>query len=167
MKREIYLTVAVVVLLSVAFFNRGGQTQVQDMPNMLDFRALSQMEETEEDFSTGMHFESSGIVVDSDSEVTMLLETAGEEVDMEIAPGLGVTSFTLSGLSPSTTYYLYTDDYRNLDVVTTDANGPLPSHWIPQKHTLSGSKHMQAHSLSTQSTEEIAELWEVTGIKPH
>jgi len=123
MKREIYLTVAVVVLLSVAFFNRGGQTQVQDMPNMLDFRALSQMEETEEDFSTGMHFESSGIVVDSDSEVTMLLEAAGEEVDLDIAPGLGLTSFTLSGLSPSTTYYLYTDNYHNLDVVTTDANG--------------------------------------------
>jgi len=125
MKKEIFLTVAVVLLLSVAFFNRGGQTQVQDMPNMLDLQALRQMEETEEG-STGTHFEdvNSGIAIDVSSAVTLFLETSETgDFSFAVQPSDGTKVFNVSGLTPDTTFYLYIDSYSNLQEVTTNASG--------------------------------------------
>jgi len=122
MKKFICLTGAVAVVLCVAFLIKGDQKQAQVAKDLLDVPSLTQLM-AEEGYLTGTHFESDGIVVDSDSELTMLLESRGGVASMEIEPGLGSTSFSLSGLNPSTTYYLYKDNYHNLDIVTTDTFG--------------------------------------------
>ena len=65
------------------------------------------------DFVTGTHFESSDtdVVVDTSVEVTMMLETTDQEVAMYIDQGAKSTTFTVSGMAPSTVYYLYKDSY--------------------------------------------------------
>jgi len=79
---------------------------------------------------TGTHFEVNNseylnIVLDSSETITLRLESVPEMVTMHIEPASDATStqITISGFSPSATYYKYEDDYHNLVEFTTDGKG--------------------------------------------
>ncbi len=82
---------------------------------------------------TGTHFEIEGnsfnadnITVDTNLVVTMRLQGVSDKVTFDISqPTTGTVTFTVSGLEPSTTYYLYEGDYTYYDVLQSDALGQL------------------------------------------
>ncbi len=65
------------------------------------------------------------ITLASTEMLNLMLESVPEMIilDLEAAAGGTSSEITLCGLQPSTTYYLYEDDYHNLVVFTTDQNG--------------------------------------------
>jgi len=65
------------------------------------------------------------VTVSSSETINLRVESIPEMVIMHIesASSAPSTSITLGGFLPQTTYYKYEDDYHNLEVFTTDANG--------------------------------------------
>jgi parallel beta-helix repeat protein len=79
---------------------------------------------------TGTYFEVNdsnylNITFQSSQPVHLRLESAPQMVIMDINAVGGVTStqITLGGFAPSTTYYMYEDNYHNKTAFATDANG--------------------------------------------
>lgn len=79
---------------------------------------------------TGTYFEVNdsnylNITFESSEPVHLMLQSAPQMVIMDINAAGDATStqITLGGFAPSTTYYMYEDNYHNKTALTTDANG--------------------------------------------
>ena len=93
--------------------------------SVFSMSALAQ--DAKEDFDdtlpTGTHFTSGSTTVDTSSVVTLELLFSGEELEFYVDSGSGIISFTLGGLTPSKTYYLYKNDYHDMTAFTANAQG--------------------------------------------
>ena len=74
---------------------------------------------------SGMHFESNGVTVDASGEITLLLVASEESVQLLVSAGQSNTILALAGLAPGASYYLYKDNFHNVEIVLTDVNGRL------------------------------------------
>ncbi|UCG17137.1 MAG: right-handed parallel beta-helix repeat-containing protein [Phycisphaerales bacterium] len=65
------------------------------------------------------------VTLQSTEPVELRLESVPEMIVIRIqaAEGAAATQITLDGLAPSTTYYMYQDDYHNLTTLLTDDSG--------------------------------------------
>jgi len=148
MKKIICALLLSFVLILLLFIGVGAQIDTLDSA-LIDSALISE-EENDPGVveGTGTHFEITdvgylNVVVDVSSEVTMTLEVVDGELEIWVEPSLGTKTFTVQALLASTTYYKYTDNYHNLETLTTDASG---STSFSVDTTNSGNVWFQLHN---------------------
>ena len=79
----------------------------------------------------GTLFQQGEITVLSEAEISLTFGAADQHfVDLTVSSTAASVSVMVSGLSPSTSYYVYLDDYSNLEEHTTDEDGSLPLSFL-------------------------------------
>lgn len=115
------------ILFLFAIFAFASIVKAQEIPNSQFLFKLPGVVE-----ATGIHFEITdssylNVIADSSEPIKLRMESIPEMITMMIEPpAFSITTstqITLSGFTPSTTYYKYQDDYHNLTEFTTDENG--------------------------------------------
>lgn len=112
-----------ILLITMMSFSVSGQMFSQD-----DLDLLEEEEFPELVSSTGTHFaitdpDSLNVVVDTSSPLTLELDVGSDSFELSIEANPGTKAFSVSGLTPSKTYYLYKDTYQDRTDLITDSSG--------------------------------------------